>query len=157
MSVIDKLTVIQNNKLANATHKGRLRARLVEGLQEQIAAAEAMIKGEPYRRYRDRLIANPETGEKELKSMPVCFRPWYWKDERGQFFVGLRYSNRWLELKPGKSAVEVGAVEELPKVLAKLLEAVNAGELDAVLTKAAEERRAQFATRKKAKPALVKG
>lgn len=157
MSMIDNLNVTKNSKNDNATHKGRLRMRLVEGLQEQIAAAEAMIKGEPFRRYRDRMIANTETGEKELKSMPVCFRPWYWRDSDGKFFVGLRYSNRWLDLKPGKSAVEVGAVEELPKVLTKLLEAVNAGELDAVITKAAEERRAQFATRKKAKPALVKG
>ena len=157
MSVIDKLTVTQNNKNDNATHEGRLRMRLVEGLQEQIAAAEAMIKSEPFRRYRDRMVANPETGEKELKSMPVCFRAWYWRDDAGKFFVGLRYANKWLELKPGKSAVEVGAVEELPNVLTKLLEAVNAGEVDAVLTKAADERRAQFAKRKKTKPALVKG
>lgn len=155
-SVIDTLAVTQNNKNANSSTEGRLRLRLIESLHEQITAATAMIKGEPYRRYRDRMITNPDTGEKELKSMPVIFRPWFWKDQTGNFFVGLRYSNRWLELKPGMSAVEVGDIENLPAVLKKLLEAVNGGELDGVLKTAAEERCAQFAGRKKAKPASAK-
>ncbi len=44
-----------------------------------------------------------------------------------------RERQRRVELKPGKSAIEVGETEQLVPALAMLADAVKAGELDEVL------------------------
>lgn len=50
---------------------------------------------------------------------------------------GVRYANRWLELKPRKTTIELASIKELVPALNALLQAVRAGELDGVLAKAA--------------------
>lgn len=149
MSVLDQFKLSQKTRTLHQSPEARLRGRLVEGLKEQIKAAEAYIADETYKRFGERWVENPETGQKELKSVRLRFTPWFWAEAGGKYFVGLRYGNRWLEIKPKKTTIEIETVEALIPTLQALLEAVNAGELDTVLQKASEARRAQFSGRKK--------
>ena len=149
MSVLDQFKFTQKTCTMNHSPEARLRGRLVEGLQEQIKAAEAYIAGEPYQRFGERWVQNPETGEKELKNLRLRFTPWFWADQDGSYCVGLRYGNRWLEIKPKKTTIELENAEALVPTLQALLDAVNTGELDTVLQKASEARKAQFTGRKK--------
>ena len=67
--------------------------------------------------------------------MPGCrIRPWWWKDAAGQVFLEVRYANKTVEIKPGKSAITVGTVEKLVPTLEQIKAAVVAGELDKPLT-----------------------
>jgi hypothetical protein len=62
-------------------------------------------------------------------------------------FLGIRYGNRFLEIKPKKTAVEVGDASQLVPALQTLLAASEAGELDDALLKAADLRKGQFVSR----------
>lgn len=55
-----------------------------------------------------------------------------WKDDAGTTFVAMKQGARLLEIAPGKRAIEVGPLEDLPGQLA-IRQAVVAGELDAVI------------------------
>ena len=149
MSVLDQFKLTQKTRTMNQSPEARLRGRLVEGLQEQIKAAEAYSAGDTYNRFGERWIENPETGEKELKTVRLRFTPWFWADQDGSYCVGLRYGNRWLEIKPKKTTIEIENAEALVPTLRALLDAVSAGELDTVLLKASEARKTQFTGRKK--------
>ena len=55
--------------------------------------------------------------------------------------LDVRYGNRRLEIKPKKSAIEVGEAENLVPTLETLRQAVNAGELDKLLKEAKSSRK----------------
>ncbi len=53
----------------------------------------------------------------------------------------LRYGSKWIELRPGKSAIAIGEEAQLLPTLKLVPEAVAAGELDKLLMTAKEQRR----------------
>lgn len=134
MSTLDKLKLMETTRRAAAsTPEGQLRNRMIEAINQQIAAAEAMVKGESFQLRRRRWV-KAEDGGKTLQDQPIRFRPWYWQEGNGAFMLEVRYGNKVLELKPKKTAIEVGAVAELVPTLTLLREAVVAGELDKQLS-----------------------
>jgi hypothetical protein len=120
----------------DSNDEAKLRGKMLEALDLQIEAATAMLNSETFIRRAMRWVDDPETGERVRKELPVRFRPWYWKDEQGNFMLDVRYGNKHLEIKPNKSVIEVGEVENLVPTLETLREAVNAGELDKQLATA---------------------
>ena len=56
---------------------------------------------------------------------------------------GVRYGAVPLQLQPGKAAVEVAKLADLPVVIKTLLQAVEAGELDAAVAAAMGSRGAK--------------
>ena len=91
-----------------------------------------------------RSVRDAGTGERVRREVPLRFRKWWWLGPDGRVMLDVRYGARRLEIKPKKATVEVGAREELVPVLTLLKEAVAAGELDAVLLAAREERVGRF-------------
>lgn len=136
MSALDKLKLTEiTRRAAASTPEGRLRNRMVEAINQQIAAAAAMVKGESFEIRRKRWVKNAE-GEKTQQDKLVRFRPWYWQEANGAFMLEVRYANKVLELKPKKTAIEVGEAKELVPTLTLVRDAVVAGELDKQLTAA---------------------
>ncbi|CAA7622174.1 conserved hypothetical protein [Candidatus Terasakiella magnetica] len=130
MSALDKLKLAENTRrTANSTPEGQLRNRMVDAINQQIAAAEAMQRGESFQ-VRRQFWGKAADGTKTIQEKLVRFRPWYWQDGNGAFMLEVRSANKVIELKPKKSAIEVGAISELVPTLALLREAVVAGELD---------------------------
>ena len=65
-----------------------------------------------------------------MVQVPKRVKAWYWAVDGGKVCVAVRYGNRVMELGKGKTAVEVGPAEVV-MTLARLRDAVAAGELDA--------------------------
>ncbi len=142
MAILSKLTLSDKTKAAMLTSpEAKLRGKMLEALDLQMEAAKATLNGETYIRRAMRWVDDPETGERVRKEVPVRSRTWFWKDEQGNYMLEVRYGNRRLELKPKKSTIEVGEVENLMPTLETLRDAVNAGELDKLLKEAKSSRK----------------
>ncbi len=150
MTILDKLTLSNKTKAgAVASPEIRVRGKMLEGLDVQIAAAEAQANGETYIKRANRWITDTETGERVRKEVPVRFNRWHWRDESGKVFIQLRYGNKPLELKQGKPTIELAGENELLPTLRELREAIVEGEFDAVLMAAKKERASNWVRPKK--------
>lgn len=150
MAFLDQLKLAQKQRPVDLAPEQRLRMKMVAALDKQIAAAiHDWGPGGRYERYEFETVTNPDTGETEQKKVKKRFQRWWWIDENMKMFLGLFYANRPIEIRPKKTAIEIDDETKLVDTLKALREAVLAGELDPQLTKAAEARKAQFATRKR--------
>ena len=150
MTILDKLTLSNKTKAgAVASPEIRVRGKMLEGLDVQIAAAEAQANGETYIKRANRWITDTETGERVRKEVPVRFNRWHWRDESGKVFIQLRYGNKPLELKKGKPTIELSGKDELLPTLRGLRDAITEGEFDAVLIAAKKERASNWVRSKK--------
>ncbi len=141
MTILEKLTFSDKTQAAVMTSpEARIRRKMLDAIDIQIAAAEAQANGETYIRRAPRWITDPESGERVRKEVPVRFRRWWWSDDTGNVMLDVRYGNRRIELKPGKPTIEVGATENLLPTIQAVKEAVAAGELDTLLMAAKKER-----------------
>ena len=64
-------------------------------------------------------------------------------------FFQIRYGSKPLEFAKGMNAVEVENLADVPAIIASIIEAINAGELDPQLNAARASRRANFAAKSK--------
>ena len=124
---------------AQADPVKRARDKVVESLFEQKHAAEAKLAGQHYAPTHIVTRKN-EAGERIQLEQRKRFRNGWFENAAGQTFFALRYAGKAIELAKGKNAIEVGEFGKLPEIIDTLIEAVNAGELDAQLTAAAAER-----------------
>lgn len=156
MPILDTLTLSNTAKQRDNSPEGNARRKLLDALAVQINAATAQAKGEVFIRRVGRWV-DGESG-KEHREVPVKFRPWWFKDEGGNLHLNIRYGHKPLELKAGKSAIAVGAMDNLLPVLEQVKQAIVAGELDKVIAAAASTRqrvlkKPSAATVKAGKPA----
>ena len=113
------------------------RVKLIEKLDDQLAMAEALIKGEIYRKYKQVWIQN-EYGDRVSHDREKRVRAWYWISAAGCYF-SVFYGNRVMKLEGDNTAITVGTSDKLPEVIRTVIEAVKAGELDASIEEAAEK------------------
>ena len=118
-----------------------LRNKLITRLLEQRELVEADLKGEQLFKTRFKFVTDSETGETKRVEVQKQLRRWWWKDEDGQVMLTLRYGNKPLAIADGKSTLEIGTMDKLPKIVDTIIEAVKAGELDKPLNAAMAERR----------------
>ena len=152
MSHLAKLKIVAQSPRYTQTRAEHRRAKLLDKLNEQLAMFNALLNGEAFNRTRNVWRQN-DAGERVLVEKQKRTRAWYWMSPAGCFFQ-IWYGSRVIELKPGMSAITVGKREELPDVINAVIEAVTAGELDALIESATERNKAQFAAKVPAK--LVK-
>ena len=145
MAILTKLTLSDKTRTsAQVSPEDKLRRKLITAIDVQIAAAEAAAKGEVFIHRQKRWVDDAETGERVRKEVPVRLRSWSWQDESGKMQLEVRYGNKRLEIKPKKTAIEVGDAANLVPTLNLLREAIAAGELDKVLIAARDERSSSF-------------
>ena len=141
MGMLDKLKMTDKTPhVAFSTPEAHLRRKFLTALDVQIVAAEAHTKGEAFIRRAKRWVPDPETGEKVMKEVPVRFSPWWWEDETGKLMLTVRYGSKPLELKPGKTAIELDGFDKLLPTLSLIKDAIGAGELDQLLMAAKASR-----------------
>lgn len=132
MGVLDKLKIVALAKQVKGTVEQERRKKLAEQLTEQLKLAEAALGGVAYKRTK----AAWETdagGNRYRVQRPVKLRQWWTVGESGTVQFGVRYGAVPLQLQPGKTAVEVAKLADLPVVIKTLMQAVEAGELDAAM------------------------
>lgn len=76
-------------------------------------------------------------------------KPWWRKDDAGSLILTVRCGLRSIEFEKGKSGIVVGSEKDLDTVLATLVAAVNAGELDTMLQTASRDVRTRVAAKAK--------
>ena len=138
MSHLAKLKIVaqQAKRVQNkAEHR---RSKLLEKLDDQLAMIQAKLAGETYTRTRMVMKEN-DAGERVQVERVKRLRPWYWMTNSGSCFFAVWYGSKVIELKPGMTAISVSKVEELPDAIRAVMEAVNAGELDAQIEDVAEK------------------
>lgn len=153
MSHLAKLKIVLEQSRHSQSKTEHRRAKLLEKLDEQLAMVDALIAGEIYARTR-KVWRENELGERVLVDKQKRTRPWYWMSAAGGCYFQVWYGSRVLELKPGMTAINVSKREELSDVIRSVMEAVTAGELDAVIDGVTERNKAQLAQKSPAK--LVK-
>jgi hypothetical protein len=76
--------------------------------------------------------------------VPVRIKPWFWTGEKGECLLAINYGSRQIELQKGKTAIDVGAVENICAVLDTVIDAVRNGELDTQIESASAKLRDGF-------------
>lgn len=143
MSILKSLKLTSATPVnVNALEHG-FRAKLLRYLEEQKALAEAEITGTTFTATKKVTRTNME-GEKIRVDAPRTVRKGWFTDASGKMFFQLRYGSKPLELTKGMNAVAVENLAEVPGIIASIIEAINAGELDPQLTTAIAERKANF-------------
>ncbi len=133
-TILKSLTFAAREENTDVDPFQRAKAKLIHNLKQQQLAADAMVKGEAY--MVPRTITVEQDGVKIHKQINKPIKTWYWRDSVGQVRFSVRVANKRMELSKGKSDIVVGADEELPQVVATVLKAVEAGELDKAVTAA---------------------
>ena len=132
MGVLDKLKIVALAKQVKGTVEQERRKKLAEQLTEQLKLAEAALGGVAYQRTKAAWETDAE-GNRYRVQRPVKLRQWWTVGDGGTVQFGVRYGAVPLHLQPGKTAVEVVKLADLPVVIKTLTQAVEAGELDAAM------------------------
>jgi hypothetical protein len=138
-----KLVAIKRNRTLSPIVQRR--NKLASKIHEQLELCEAQRKGELYAPKRLRTVKNKYTGERTTVEAVKRVKEWYWINEAGKLNLAVRYGSKVLTLNSkGANAIELTTGDELIAVLAKLKDAVLAGELDAQIEAASGALRAGF-------------
>lgn len=142
MSILKTLKLTAASRNVTLTPEQTLRGKLVSYLNEQKALAEAEIGGTAFSAVK-RVTRTNEAGEKVRVDAPRHVRKGWFTDAAGKMFFQIRYGSKPLELAKGMNAVEVESLAELPSLIASIIEAINAGELDVQAKAAIADRKVQ--------------
>jgi len=142
MSILKTLKLTTAARNAPLTPEQVLRGKLIGFLNEQKALADAEISGTAFSATK-RVTRTNEEGEKVRIDAPRHVRKGWFTDAQGKMFFQIRYGSKPLELAKGMNAVEVENLAELPSLIASIIEAINAGELDVQAKAAIADRKVQ--------------
>lgn len=137
MGVLDKLKIVALAPKLKGTVEQERRRKLIDKLDEQKKMVEGVLAGTPYLRTKPVWVDGAD-GNRSRVDRPVRARQWWQDGANGSVQFGLRYGAVALELQAGKTAVEVAKLADLPSVIAAIIDAVAAGELDAAMAKRAQ-------------------
>jgi hypothetical protein len=96
---------------------------------------------------RQRLVRRLDQQISLIKSAADGMLPrasWVWMDEKGSYFLPVKYGRNPIELKKGMYAVQCDTIEGAGQALAAVREMVLNGDLDDQLAKASKDIRAKF-------------
>lgn len=113
------------------------RAKLIEKLEDQLAMAEALIKGENFRKYKQ-VWGIDERGERIKIDRIKRVRAWYWISAAG-CYLSIFYGSRVIKLDGENTAITVGPRDKLPDTIRAVIDAVKAGELDKNIEEVADK------------------
>ena len=120
---------------------------MVAHLEQQKQLLAAHLEGTAFEATRPVYRTN-NAGERVRVMQPVHVRRGWFEDGSGAVHFAIRYGSKPLPLdKAGSTSIEVGKLDALPGVIEALLAAVGAGDLDAQLAAAAQERSKAFKRR----------
>jgi hypothetical protein len=136
MTHLSKLKLVAQGQRRSESKTEHRRTKVIEKLEEQLSMAEALIKGDTFRKFKTVWRTNDE-GERVQFDRQKRVRPWYWMNASG-CFISVWYGSKIIKLDGDNTAISVGKREQLPEAILDLIEAVRSGELDRGLEDIAE-------------------
>ena len=137
MTVLDTLNFVAFNPLANNNPIAVRRRKLIAKLDEQIQLAT----NKDYTPTQHKWLTDDE-GKQTKVEVAKRVKRWWTTSVDGKINLVVRYGSKPLEFAKGKNAIELDSESEVADVLAKVREAAELGELDALI-----EKQAQFVRR----------
>ena len=137
MTVLDTLNFVAFKPIANNNPIAVRRRKLVAKIVEQIQLAS----DKEYIPTQHKWITDADGNHKKVEVAKRVKR-WWTASVDGRINLVVRYGSKPLEFAKGKNAIELGSEAEVADVLAKVREAAELGELDALI-----EKQAQFGRR----------
>lgn len=131
MSILSKLNLTQLKRPTSKSPQDKRRDNLIQKLEEQSKLAEHEVKGTKYSVTKNAWTRD-DAGNKTRITRDKLIRPWYFADGTGMSLT-IRYGARVLDLGKGKKAIAVASVKDIPEVVAAVIGACRAGELDAAM------------------------
>ena len=129
MTKLKSLNFVEPQAPAKSNPFDNAKRNLITNLNRQLAAANAMVKGETYTETRSEYVEGSD-GQRTKQEIQKPIRKWYWRDYDGKVRFSLRVRNKAVEIEKGKTDILVGEDKQLPNAIKLLIEAVSAGELD---------------------------
>ena len=137
MIVLDTLNFVAFNPLQNTNPIAVRRRKLIAKIDEQIQLAA----NKDYTPTQHKWVSDEHGSQREVEVAKRVKR-WWTASVDGKINFVVRYGSKPLEFAEGKNAIELGSEAELSDVLAKVREAAEHGEFDALI-----EKQAQFGRR----------
>ena len=137
MTVLDKLNFVAFNLLQNNNPIAVRRRKLIAKIDEQIQLAA----DKDYTPKQHKWVTD-EHGNQRKVEVAKRVKRWWTASVDGKINIVVRYGSKPLEFAKGKNAIELASEAEVADVLAKVREAAELGELDALI-----EKQAQFGRR----------
>jgi len=137
MTVLDTLNFVAFNPLHNNNSIAVRRRKLIAKIDEQIQLAE----NKDYTPMQHKWVTD-EHGNQRKVEVSIRVKRWWTASVDGKINLVVRYESKPLEFAKGKNAIELAIEAEVADVLAKVREAAELAELDALI-----EKQAQFGRR----------
>ena len=137
MTVLDTLNFVAFNPLQNNNPIAVRRRKLIAKIDEQIQLAAH----KDYTPTQNKWVTD-EHGNQRKVEVAKRVKRWWTASVDGKINLVVRYGSKPLEFAKGKNAIELASETEVADVLAKVREAAEHGELDALI-----EKQAQFGRR----------
>jgi hypothetical protein len=128
MSKLNSLHLVAYERPSNNNPTLKRRQKLLDKLSEQLRIAE----DSSYQPTTLKWVTDAE-GERKRVEVPKRVKQWWGKDANGNTVLTVRYGSKPLELAKGKQAIKLASNDDVAKTLRVIAEAVEAGELDAVI------------------------
>ena len=132
MTVLDKLNFVAFNPLQNNNPIVVRRRKLMAKIDVQIHLAT----NKDYTPTHHKWVTDDE-GKQTKVEVAKRVKRWWTASVDGKINLVVRYGSKPLEFAKGKNAIELASESEVADVLAKVREAVELGELDALIEKQA--------------------
>ena len=136
MSTLEALKLVTVNKPTKLPAVVQRRNKLSDKLWEQIQLAKAKNSGTIYAPLISKRLKDLEGNIKTLE-VPKRIKPWWFTAQNGKACLVVRYGSKILEIAQGKTSIELDKPDELIHTLEMIKTAVEAGELDAQIERAA--------------------
>jgi hypothetical protein len=128
MNALKALNIVALPKLSNSDPAMKRRVKLLTQLEQQLELAKNPSFVVVTQKWR-----KGEAGSKQRVEKQKRVKKWWVVDMMGNCFFTVRYGSKLLELEKGKSAINVGDKDNLATVIEAVMEAVRAGDFDAML------------------------
>jgi len=139
MSSLAKLTIKTVSRQTKLSPIEARRRKLLAGIDEQLQAADAAMRGEEYSVTLPRWAKN-EAGEKVRVQRQRVVRSWFFAQDGG-FYVQCKYGSKAIALSKDGNAIFVKQLSDVKPVLETLRSATENGELDAYVAMAINVRK----------------
>ena len=137
MTVLDTLNFVAFNPLQNNNPIAVRRRKLIAKIDEQIQLAA----NKDYTPTQHKWVTD-EHGNQRKVDVAKRVKRWWTTSVDEKINLVVRYGSKPLEFAKGKNAIELGSEAEIPDVLARVRDAAEIAELDAL-----NEKQAQFSRR----------
>jgi len=145
MTQLKSLTFAALPRLTAADPVIQRRNKLIVRLQQQIA----LVQDPQFTLTRQKWVTD-EAGVKQLKEIRKRVKTWWKIDPTGAVVLTVRYGAKPIEFAPGKAGIAVGKKEKLIPTIETVIAAVEAGELDEMISTQMKKSSAQFVKGKRA-------